>query len=206
MYTESQQLSIQSAHSFFTSDTASNMSHTKSPEALKPDTNAITIICPAAVVEYLETNLHSSPVESIAGDSRLSSIMAFETLVSKRFSNSRVVCCLFDKFVRSLDFVHLLILVKHHALYIDQNGRVIALRDRDIVNAIKRGMDISSGKGSSTLITKTLEHIHQIRENTIFEDPVKWRNMLMKTCGESTADLILKASADEIRKLIMDEE
>src|SRR6185503_616362 len=99
--------------------------------------------------------------------------------------------CLFDRLVQSLDFVHLLNLVKNHELAIGHGGKIIPLREEDIVDAIKKGIDVVMGKGSSTLLLKTLRHVYHINEDTIFKDPIAWSTALRKVCSKYGSNLIL---------------
>lgn len=206
-YNASQQLSIRPAHDFFPRDTghdvAGKISHSRSAKSPESNRDAIVILCPAAVMAYLETSLHTPLSESTTTDSKVNTIMEFEILVSKRFSDSTVVCCLFDRFVQTLDLVHLLILVKYHSIAIGHGGKIIPVREHDIVDAIKRGIDVSMGKGYSTIILKTLQYVYGIDESAIFRDPVEWSNMIRKACSPKGANLILNAVTEEVRRLIM---
>jgi hypothetical protein len=171
----------------------------------RPERQAIVIICPAAVLEYLRSSLRASGVKAMTTASKVSSILAFEMSVSKQFSNGIVVSCLFDRFVQSLDFIQLLILVKFHALAIGYDGKIMPLQEHDIIDAIRRGIDDFMGTGSSTLTLKTLEYVYNIDEDTIFRDPIKWSNTLRKVCGEHGDSAILNSVKKALTKLVVPE-
>jgi hypothetical protein len=93
--------------------------------------------------------------------------------------------------------------MKYHAFAIRNDGEMIPLPDHDTIDAIKRGIDVVMGKGSSKLIFKTLQHVYRIDESAIFQKPLEWNNTLTKVCGKHHANLILNAAMKEIRNLIM---
>jgi hypothetical protein len=95
--------------------------------------------------------------------------------------------------------------MRFHGLAIRDDGEIMPLLDHDIIDAIKVGMDVVMGRGSSKLVLKTLQHIYSIDESAIFQKPVEWSNALKKVCGEHHANLILSAVTEEIRKLVMQE-
>jgi hypothetical protein len=196
-YVKSGQLSVQSAYNHFPEDEGRDVAG-KKLHAAKSVKNAFVIICPTAVTEYVK----ASVPKSVTKESKVNSIMKLEASVGDQFSNSVVVCCVFDRFVQSLDLASLLILMKYHALAVRHDDKIIPLSDPDVIDTIRKGMGVL-GVGSSTLILKTLQHVYNIDERAILQEPFIWCNVLKKICGEDSANLILNAIAEEMRKLMM---
>lgn len=200
------QLLIQSAYDHFPREghaITTQESRVRSARSFEPVREAIVVICPAAVTEYVKTCLHTSRLASVPSESKVDSIMKFEITVGEQFSNATVVCCLFDRLLQDIDLVPLLNLLRNHKITIRPDGEMTPLSDHGVINAISRGIDAILGRGSSFLVMKTLFHIYNIDEVAILREPDVWCAKLTKLCGEYNANLILIAAAGEIRKLVM---
>ena len=200
-YVKSNQLSIRSAYDYFPGGTQKKAKNSN-PKIPSPVKKSIVILCPAAVSAFVKLRLYESHQQSETIGLKANSIAYLETFVGSKFSGSTIVCCVFGRFVQSLDIVSLLHLMKNHELAIGGDGRMIPLSEDDIVDALRKGMESVMGQGSSTLVLKSLQFVYHIGENDILANPSACFEKFEKMLGGLTTDKIRSAASREIRKLI----
>jgi hypothetical protein len=204
-YVNSNQLSIQSAYDFFPNSRRLGIGKKANTPSKVPRTvkNSIVLICPAAVSAYVRSLLYEPRSRSETIGLQTNGIIDFEELVNDRYLGSTLVCCVFDQFVRSLDIVSLLLLMKHHKFVIGSDGQIMPISEDEIIDAVKRSLDFVMGDGSSTLILKTLQFVYHVSENDILHNPSACFGKFEKMLGAQSANKIRSAALREIRKLIV---
>jgi hypothetical protein len=206
-YITSNRLSIQSAYDYFPGGghKIGKNANTNSP-ARRSVKNSIVVLCPAAVSSYVKVRLYESRSQSESIGFRVKSVTDFEASVVNQFVGRTLVCCVFDRFVRTLDIVSLLLLINHHKFAIGRDGQIMPLSEDAIMDAIKRALDFVMGDGSSSLILKTLRFVYHVYEDDILQDPSVCFGRIEKMLGEPSANKIRSAASREIRKLIIREQ